>query len=144
MAKVNRSIEINATPEHVFKVITDYEKYPEFLTGAKRVTAKRNGNTVDVTNEIAVVGTSIKYTLRMVEKAPHEISWSLVDGQFMKSNDGLWKLESAGEGKTRAHYSIDIGVGMLVPKSVINGLVDSGLPKMLEEFKARAEKLAKG
>jgi len=145
MAKAERSIEINAPIEAVWKVISDYERYPEFLSDAKRVVVRnRSGNTVEVENEISVVGTSVKYTLRMVEDAPQGLHWSLVSGAFMKSNDGGWALRSLAPDRTQADYSIDIGVGMLVPKAVINALVETGLPKMLESFKARAESQPKG
>lgn len=140
MAKAERSIEIAAPIETVWKVITDYERYPEFLADAKRVVARnRQGNTLELENEIAVVGTSVKYTLRMVEEPPKKVSWSFISGAFMKSNDGGWVLESLGPDRTRANYSIDISVGMLVPKAVINALVETGLPKMLESFRTRAE-----
>ena len=142
MAKAERSIEINAPIETVWKVIIDYERYPEFLADAKRMTVKkRTGNVAEVENEISIVGTSVKYTLKMVEDAPKKLSWSFVSGSFMKSNDGAWTLESISPERTRANYTIDVGVGMLVPKAVINTLVDAGLPKMLESFKARAESL---
>ncbi|MBS2032637.1 MAG: SRPBCC family protein [Deltaproteobacteria bacterium] len=140
MAKAERSIEINAPIETVWKVITDYERYPEFLADAKRMVIRnRSASGVEVENEISVVGTSVKYTLRMVENAPKSVSWSLVSGAFMKSNDGSWKLESISPERTKATYSIDIGVGLLVPKTIINALVDTGLPKMLDQFRGRAE-----
>lgn len=142
MAKAERHIEINAPVETVWKVITDYERYPEFLADAKRVVVRnRSGNVLELENEISIVGTSVKYTLRMVEEPPKKVSWSLVSGAFMKSNDGGWMLESLAADRTRARYTIDIGVGMLVPKAVINTLVDAGLPKMLESFRTRAEGL---
>ena len=144
MANAQRSIEINAPIETVWKVITDYERYPEFLADAKRVVVRnRTGNTLELENEISVVGTSVKYTLRMVENGPKSVTWSFLSGAFMKSNDGSWTLESISPERTRANYSIDISVGMLVPKAVINALVETGLPKMLESFRTRAEGLAK-
>jgi coenzyme Q-binding protein COQ10 len=140
MAKAERSVEIAAPIETVWKVITDYERYPEFLSDAKRVVVRnRTGNTLELENEISIVGTSVKYTLRMVEQPPKRVTWSFISGAFMKSNDGGWVLEPAGEGRTRANYSIDISVGMLVPKAIINALVETGLPKMLESFRTRAE-----
>lgn len=142
MAKAERHIEIAAPLETVWKVITDYERYPEFLADAKRVIIRnRTGNVLELENEISIVGTSVKYTLRMVEEPPKKVTWSLVSGSFMKSNDGGWALESISEALTRARYTIDVGVGMLVPKAVINTLVDAGLPKMLESFKSRAEQI---
>lgn len=144
MAKVQRSIDIDAPIEAVWKVITDYDRYPEFLKDTKKVTSKnRSGGSVEVTTELGLMGTSVKYTLRMTETAPTRMSWTLVEGQMMKSNEGGWKLEALGPARTRAQYEIEIGFGLLVPKGVVNALVDSNLPSMLEAFKKRAESQAK-
>jgi ribosome-associated toxin RatA of RatAB toxin-antitoxin module len=61
----------------------------------------------------------------------------------MKSNDGGWTLQEAGPGRTRATYSVEVGFGLLVPKSVSGFLTERNLPKMLEAFKKRAEGLAR-
>ena len=84
----------------------------------------------------------VKYTLRLTESAPNRVSWTLVDGQMMKSNEGSWVLEAVSPSATRATYTIEVALKGLVPKSVSTGLIDSTLPKTMEAFKARAEKLA--
>jgi ribosome-associated toxin RatA of RatAB toxin-antitoxin module len=62
----------------------------------------------------------------------------LVEGELMRENRGSWLLEPEGK-QTRATYSIEMTLGPLVPKAIVNALVDSSLPKMLESFKKRAE-----
>ena len=57
----------------------------------------------------------------------------------MKDNKGGWLLEDAGNGTTKATYNIAVEVGMLVPKTIVNALVDTQLPKLLENFKKRIE-----
>jgi coenzyme Q-binding protein COQ10 len=139
MAGATRSIVINAPVEKVFDVITQYEKYGEFLSEVKEVrTSGRQGNEVNVHYKIDVVKT-IKYTIRAKEERPTRMSWTFVEGEFMKDNKGHWLLEPAGEGKTKATYTVEMALGALVPKSVVNALVETSLPKMLEAFKRRAE-----
>ena len=139
MPGATRSITINAPVEKVFDVITAYETYPQFLTECKEVKLTgRQGAEVNVHYKIDVVKT-IRYTLHMKEERPKKVSWTFVEGEVMKDNKGSWTLEAEGEGKTRATYSIEMAVGMLVPKSIVNTLVDASLPKMLEAFKRRAE-----
>src|SRR2546423_9693632 len=139
MAGATRSIVISAPMEKVFSIITDYERYPEFLTEVKRIrTANRRGNEVDVLYEAEIVKT-IKYTLRLKEEKPNKVSWSLIEGEFMKDNQGGWLLEDAGNGQTKATYNIDVALGALVPKTLVTALVDTQLPKMLEAFKKRVE-----
>jgi ribosome-associated toxin RatA of RatAB toxin-antitoxin module len=139
MAEASRSIVIDAPPEKIFQVITDYDRYAEFLPEVRRIsTSDRKGNEVKVHYEIDVVKT-IKYTLKMDEQPPHRVQWSFVQGEFMKDNRGSWTLESAGEGKTKATYSIEMKLGALVPNAIVKALVETSLPKMLEAFKKRAE-----
>ena len=139
MAGASKTIDINAPIEKVFSVISDYEKYPEFLdeqSGAK--VASRNGNVVEVVFKLKVIK-EIEYTLRITENKPNGISWSMTKGEMMKSNNGGWKLEDIGGDKTRATYSIEVGLGMLVPKTVANMLTETTLPKTMEAFKRRVE-----
>ena len=139
MPGATRSIVINAPPDKVFDVITDYEKYGQFLSEVKKVSASdRQGNQVTLNYEIDLVKT-IRYSIRVTEERPKKMSWTFIKGEVMKDNKGSWVLEPEGEGKTRATYTVEVAVGPLVPKAIINGLVDQSLPKMMDAFKRRAE-----
>lgn len=139
MAGAQRTITINATVEKCWSVISDYERYPEFLPEVKKIrTLNRRGAEVDVQYEAEVVKV-IKYTVHMKEEGPKKLSWSFIDGEFMKDNKGGWVLEDAGNGTTKATYNIAVEVGMLVPKTIVNALVDTQLPRLLENFKKRIE-----
>ncbi len=139
MPGATRSIVINTSMAKLFAVITDYASYPQFLPEVKSTRlSKRHGSEVDVHYEIEVLK-RIRYTLRLKEEPPDRISWTFVEGELMRDNRGHWLLEPAGEGKTKATYSIEMKLGPLVPNSIVNVLVDSSLPKMLEAFKKRAE-----
>ena len=139
MPGATRSVVINTPVKKVFAVIKDYESYPEFLPEVKSTRiSNRQGDEVDVHYEVDVLK-KIRYTLRLKEEPPGRISWTFVEGELMRDNHGHWLLEDLGGGKTRATYNIEIKLGPLVPKSIVNVLVDSSLPKMLEAFKKRAE-----
>lgn len=139
MPGATRSIVINAPVERVFDVVTDYARYPEFLTEAKKVTTSgRQGNEVLVHYEIELMK-RIRYTIRVKETRPTKMEWSFVEGEVMKDNKGSWVLEPLGEGQTRATYTAELALGPLVPKTIVNALVEGSLPKMLEAFKRRAE-----
>jgi len=139
MAGATRSITINAPREKVFEVIADVERYPEFLPEVKGIkVSNKRGNESDV-HYVAEVVKTIKYTVRLKEEKPNRVSWTFVDGEFMKDNKGHWDLEDLGNGTTKATYNIEIALGALVPKTIVTALVDTQLPKMLENFKRRAE-----
>ena len=139
MAGATRSIVIDVPPEKLFDVIVDYDRYPEFLPEVKEAHSKdRKGNAVDV-DYVADVVKRIRYTLHHVEERPRAVRWTFVKGELMRDNHGSWTLEPTPDGKTRATYTIEVGVGPLVPRSIVNMLVDQSLPKLLEAFKKRAE-----
>ncbi|CAM4475147.1 SRPBCC family protein [Corallococcus exiguus] len=139
MAGATRTITINAPVEKVFDIITNYDRYAEFLPEVKKVsTSQRQGNTVQVHYEVDVVK-RIRYTIRVTEERPKRMSWTFVEGEVMKDNKGSWTLEPEGEGKTRATYNVEMALGALIPKAIINTLTETQLPKMLEAFKRRSE-----
>ena len=89
MAGATRSIVINASMEKIWKVITDYERYPDFLTEVKKIrTSNRKGNEIDVQYEAEVVKT-IKYTLHFKEEPPGKLTWSFIEGEFIDTVCGI-------------------------------------------------------
>ncbi|ABF89387.1 putative cyclase/dehydrase [Myxococcus xanthus DK 1622] len=139
MPGASRTIIVNAPIEKVFDVITQYERYPEFLPEVKGIrTENRKGNTVDVHYKVDVVKT-INYSIHVTEERPTRMSWTYIKGEFMKDNQGSWVLVPEGEGKTKATYTVEMALGALVPKSVVSALVETSLPKMLDAFKRRFE-----
>lgn len=139
MAGATRSIVIDAAPDRVFEVIIDYDRYAEFLPEVKEAkSVNRRGNEVDVHYGIDLIK-RIHYTLHHVEDRPRAVRWTFVKGEVMRDNHGSWTLEPTPDGKTRATYTIEVGVGPLVPRSIVNALVDQSLPKLLEAFKKRSE-----
>jgi ribosome-associated toxin RatA of RatAB toxin-antitoxin module len=139
MPGASRSVTINAPIEQVFKTVTDYDHYGEFLPEVKGVrSSDRKGAEVLVHYELKLMKT-IHYTLKMREEAPKRIFWTLEKGEMMKANQGSWTFEAKSPTQTLATYQIEITLGPLVPKTLVNALVDTSLPKMLEAFKQRAE-----
>jgi ribosome-associated toxin RatA of RatAB toxin-antitoxin module len=133
------SILIRAPADKVFDAIVDYESYPQFLKEVKSAkVVRRSGAEVDVRYELSLIKT-IRYTLRMREERPHRIAWSFVEGEVMKDNHGTWELKPEEGGSIRATYTIEVALGPLVPKALIQPLVESSLPGMLEALKKRVE-----
>ena len=133
---------IHTDPKTVFKVVADFESYPDFLPETKEVAIEeRQGTTVIASFKVNVIKT-IHYTLKFKLQSPKKLSWSLVRGDLFKSNNGSWTLEPVDGGKaTKAIYSVDVDIGLLVPGAITRLLVGSNLPKMLTRIKERAESL---
>ncbi len=116
------------TPEQFFGIITDFEKYPDFLSEVKSCKVlKTEGSRKLVEFEVSVVK-SFKYRLWMDESPARRLSWSLEGGDLFKTSDGSWDLEDRG-GDTRATYAVDATFKMLVPGMVTKALVNVNLPE---------------
>jgi ribosome-associated toxin RatA of RatAB toxin-antitoxin module len=145
MAAVTREIVIDRTPERVFDVIVDYQRYPEFVPGIKGCRPLSGAADRQVEYELDLGIRRIKYVLRHVEERPRRVTWSLVSGELMKVSSGSWELAAEGQ-KTRARYTVDIQISKppLIPKTVIDRVTDEltrvQLPRTLEAFKARVER----
>jgi len=141
-SEANRTFEVEVDAEKMFDVITDFEKYPEFLQSlglVKVVIDSQEGNTIVSTTSVKKMGTTVSYTLRYTLDRPRKVTWTLVKGQMMSVNQGTWALEEAGPGRTRVSYTVEVKFGMLVPKTLIKLMINKELPTMMDAFKARAE-----
>lgn len=138
---IKRKITINAPIETVFAVIRDFRSYPEFLSTTRSAKERKVKGETHIDFEVHIMKT-IRYTLKVTEHPPHELSWTLVKGDLMKKNSGGWKLSKISNGKTKAEYHLDIDFGWLVPKSILETVTKIQLPEMLEAFKNRAEEKA--
>ena len=70
MTRVEHQITINAAREHVFDIIVDYERYPEFLPDMQAVQLiSREDGIALVRFEIEIL-MRIGYSLRLTEERP--------------------------------------------------------------------------
>ena len=142
MGRARKSIEVDVPPEAFFRVLQDYERYPEFLPEVNSVRVARCDEAVEVTYWLDVKLKVIEFTLRHTPRFPR-IDWELVrGGDFLRRNVGAWTLERTASGGTRATYAIEMELGPLVPPAMEKALAERGLPNLLRNFKAQAEKVA--
>ena len=138
MPGAQKSIRVAVDPETFFQVITDYEAYPDILPDMEFAEIISREDGVTTARFTINLIKRVSYTLRLVERPYEGLSWSLVEGPF-KLNSGSWKLEALDDGRTLAHYTVEVKVGVFVPSSITNRLVGKPLPALLEAFKRRAE-----
>lgn len=138
MSKVSIHETYDLPQDKFYSVVTDYEKYPEFLSEIKSAKLEK-----DSPKQVAFTLEKVKtfeYVLEFKEKAPCEISWKLVRSNLFKKNSGGWKFKPQGD-RILVTYSLDVEFGFLVPSFIVNGLVKKDLPKVIEVFKERVEAL---
>lgn len=140
MASATTSATFNCTAEEFFKLISDYEKYPEFLTEVKDVKiTKSSGSTKEMEYSVSLIK-SFKYKLKVEEKASTEIKFHFISGDVFKNMKGFWKIKPKGE-KCEVEYSVEANFGLLVPDAIAKPLVSANLPMMIENIKKRIKKV---
>jgi ribosome-associated toxin RatA of RatAB toxin-antitoxin module len=148
MAKVTKQVVVNTPLERFYDLVVDYERYPEFVPGIHGCRILNDGPEKHVEYQLDLGIKRIKYVLRMEERRPTHVSWSLVSGEMMKVSNGAWEL-SAQDGRTQALYTVEIQVSRppLVPQAIVDRVSDEltriQLPKTLDAFKTRAEREAR-
>lgn len=140
MAKASTTEVFNCTPEQFFSIISDYEKYHEFLAEVKKCRVLKTEGSKKLVEYNVTVVKSFKYNLWMTETAPNSISWDFASGDIFKTSVGSWKLENEA-GKTRATYTVEATFGMFVPSPIANALVSVNLPNMMSSYHKRVKQL---
>ncbi|MBN2053920.1 SRPBCC family protein [bacterium] len=137
MAGAEYSHVMKATPEEIFSVVVDYERYPDFLGMVKEAEIlDHESENVVICRFVADVVKEFEYVLRL-EHAPFEwTEWTYVRGAF-KDNSGGWRFIPVKDGETRVIYRAAIDFGFLVPKIIARQVVNSSLPSMVKTVEKR-------
>jgi coenzyme Q-binding protein COQ10 len=140
MAQAQFSESFNCSAEQFYKIVSDYEKYPEFVTGVSSVKITKNsGDEKEMEYAVSIVK-SFKYKLKVQEKAPTTVSFTFLSGEMFKTMNGKWVILPDGE-KCKVDYSVEATFGMLVPGFMADQLVKVNLPIMVANFKARIKNI---
>jgi coenzyme Q-binding protein COQ10 len=143
MARAERKEVFDVPVYKFYQVIIDYKAYPSFVDGMR---------SVDVQNETADGATvkfnlslvkEVAYTLKLAHKKDLEVSWSLVNGDMMKINNGKWTLKDLGNNKTEVTYNLEIELKGFLPGlgMIEKTLVNTNLPLTMKAFGKKAASL---
>lgn len=129
----------NCTPDEFYAIVTDYEKYPEFLQEVKDCkVVKKDGDRQLVEYQVSVIK-SFKYQLWMTH-APLLVSWTFAGGDIFKTNSGSWKIEDQA-GKAKVTYAVEATFGVFVPGMIAKTLLNVNLPAMMSAYHKRIKDL---
>lgn len=117
---------VKASPASVWKVLTDYERMPEFVPDlTKTRIVSRTGNRA-ILEQAGVArfmffSRTIKLVVQVQEEPMSSIDITLVNGD-MKVYDCRWAITPTADGGTRVDYS-----GRMVPRFYVPGMLGSNL-----------------
>ncbi|WP_217165722.1 SRPBCC family protein [Streptomyces sp. AC512_CC834] len=135
------SITIEAAPADVMSVIADFARYPDWTGEVKEadvLATDAQGRAEQVRLVMDAGAIKDDQTLAYTWTGEHEVSWTLVKSQMLRSLDGTYLLRQAGTG-TEVTYRLTVDVkipmlGMIKRKAekVITDRALAGLKKRVE------------
>jgi carbon monoxide dehydrogenase subunit G len=136
------STDIDATPEEVMAVLTDFEAYPEWagIRKAQMQATDSVGRGIEVYFEVSQMGQEAKYTLTYTFAPDHGgMSWTTKEASgALKDLEGEYQLEPSNGG-TKATYRMTIEPAIRLPgflkrqvEKTIVGTALGGLKKRVE------------
>lgn len=136
MPSAQTSEVFNCTPKQMFDIITDYEKYPEFLGEVKTCKIEKTEGGKKLVHYHISALRSFEYKLWMTETPNTSVQWTLDSGDIFKSLKGSWTLSDEG-GKCKAIYDVDGEFSIFVPGPIAKGLMSVNLPNMIASYQKR-------
>jgi coenzyme Q-binding protein COQ10 len=140
MASAQTTEIFSCTPPQFYKIITDYEKYPDFLQEVKECKVLKSESSRKLVEFTVTVVKNFKYSLWMTETENQEVRWEFAGGDIFKTSSGSWKLSDEA-GKCRGVYSVDATFNMFVPGPIAKALVSVNLPNMMSAYHKRVAEL---
>lgn len=138
----SQSTVIAASPERVWEIVTDFERYPDWAKDVKDVVVRARdaqGRATEVEFRASALGRSTHYTLGYdYTQAPSVLSWSLVRGDIMRTVDGAYHFTSTADGGTEVRY--DLVIDLVVPlPGFVKRRAEVRILNTVRELKSRAE-----
>jgi carbon monoxide dehydrogenase subunit G len=137
------SIEIDALPEQVMEVISDYDSYPEWagVKTAEVLQRDPEGRPAEVAMSVSQMGFEASYTLAYEYASDFGgVSWTTKEASGAVNDIGGEYVLEASEVGTKVTYNLRLELGISLPgflkrqadKQVIN-MALGGLKKRVEE-----------
>jgi ribosome-associated toxin RatA of RatAB toxin-antitoxin module len=136
--RAQREVEVRTTPEEFFDLVWQFERYPEFVTGiAATKVLSRDPKDAHVEFTARLMGVPFRYELA-VERLDSQVVWQRVAGAFERA-EGAWTLVERSGDRCRFRYENAVDPGIPAPGFIVKYVLNTSLPKLLEEFRIRAE-----
>ena len=136
------TITIAASPDTVWAISPELERYPEWARDVKDVviTARDDdGRPTQVEFRTSALGRSTHYTLQYdYSHAPQILAWTMVKGDIQRSIEGAYRFQPTNDGSTLVQY--DLAIELVVPlPGFVKRRAERRILNAIKEMKAYAE-----
>ena len=138
---VKRSARVAHTPEQMFDLVNDVDSYPKFLHWCRGARIDLvQGNTVEATLDIGVLGFHQSFRTRNTLERPHRIGIDLVSGPFRRLR-GEWRFVAAPDGGSDISLTLAFEVTLSPFGAVFAKVFEELAAAQMTAFSERAGKV---
>lgn len=130
------------TPEQVFDLVADVERYPAFLPGwvAARIVA-RDGDVWRVDQVVRFAYIRYRFETRSIHDRPRRIAITAADHGPFRRLRLIWLIDPLPDGGCRASLRVDIALRSALIQTLVAGTLDGQVAAIVSAFEARAHRL---
>ena len=139
--EIKRTALVTFTPEQMFDLVVDVERYREFLpwvAGAE--VHERTGRDLQASLTRERAGIRQSFTTRNVMQRPDWMSLELVNGPF-KRLDGLWTFAAIGAAGTKVVLDMKFEFANPVASMLFGRAFEQSVGELIDAFVARARQV---
>ena len=146
MPKFEATRRVSHTPDEMFALVADVEKYPEFLPLCESLTVRsrreRDGKTVLVA-DMSVGYKAIRETFTsqvVLKRAENTIEVKYLDGPF-RYLQNLWRFEDDGNGGCTVRFFIEYEFKSRLLGAMMGAMFDRAFRMFAGAFEKRADEI---
>ena len=144
MPEVADRLELPYTPEQVFDLVADVERYPEFVPMWRAVRVRQREADREVVEQVlGRRGFTWRFTTEARFRRPERIRIASRDAPF-RYLVLLWGFRPAGDGGCRVSYRARYELRRLPLRRVLEAMFSDSLGRVVGAFEARAHALYGG
>jgi ribosome-associated toxin RatA of RatAB toxin-antitoxin module len=138
MRTIERSALVPHSPEQMFALVQDIERYPEFVPWVARATVlSRSATEVVGRLEMERAGLRETFTTRNLLEPPQRMDLQLLEGPF-KTLEGRWSFEPIGARGTRIALVMRFEFANPITSMLLSRTFEKSCNQLVDAFVARA------
>ena len=139
--EVRRSALVTFSPEQMFDLVVDVERYPQFLPWVTRAELhEKSDRDLLASMEMQRAGVSERFTTRNTFERPSTTTPRLVRGPF-RLLEGRWSFTPSGDAGTRIEFAMRFEFANPVVSLLFGKAFEQSCSTLIDAFIARARAL---
>lgn len=139
MHTVQRSVLVPYSCAQMFDLVSDVEKYPEFMPWCGGTTVlSHDEQSMEASIVINFAGLKQTFSTHNTHEPPHLITLQLVDGPFSDLT-GRWEFQSLGEDACKVLFTMSYGFSSRALGAVVGPVFNRIATSFIDSFTKRAQ-----